>query len=59
MAIERERFDGPIRFVCDDCGDVDETHCENFNGALAKVKSHDWKVRKDGDEWTHLCPDCA
>lgn len=60
MAIDRERFNGPIIFMCDGprCHEANETHCENFAGALAKAKSHGWAVRKVGDEWQHLCPDC-
>ena len=60
MTIERERYDGPITFLCDGdrCHEFDETHCENFAGALAKAKAHGWVVRKVGDEWQHLCPDC-
>jgi len=58
MAIEREHFDGPITFCCDQCGELDTTHCENFSGALAKVKSHGWAVRKDGEDWRHVCGDC-
>lgn len=58
MAFERAHYNGPIAFCCDECGEVDETHCEEFTGALAKVKSHGWAVRKDGDDWLHFCGDC-
>lgn len=58
MAIERERFDGPITFCCDSCGEIEETHCEQFSGALAKVKSRGWAVRKSGEDWSHYCKDC-
>lgn len=59
MSIERERYNGPISFVCDDCTEVDDTHCEDFDSALAKVKTHGWTIRKVGDEWHHYCQDCA
>ena len=60
MTIEREHFDGPITFVCDVCGEHDETNCQNFGGALAKFKSHGGKVVKgDDDEWEHHCRECA
>lgn len=59
MTIQRERYDAPIAFICDECGEIDETHCEGFHGALAKVKSHGWAVRKVGDEWQHFCRDCG
>lgn len=58
MAIDREYFNGPITFCCDNCGELDETRCSNFSSALAKAKSHGWKVRKNDDDWTHLCYDC-
>jgi hypothetical protein len=58
MSIERERYEGPITFCCDECGEVEDTHCENFGGALAKLKSHGWTVRKSGDDWLHFCGDC-
>ena len=38
MTIQRDHFDGPITFVCDICGEEDETRCTNFAGALAKFK---------------------
>lgn len=60
MSIERERYGAPIVFRCDGkhCHEFEETHCEEFSGALAKVKSHGWAVLKFGGEWLHLCPDC-
>jgi hypothetical protein len=58
MTIERELFDGPISFVCDVCGETDETHCTNFSGALTKYKSHGGQAVKDGDEWSHVCREC-
>lgn len=59
MSIERPHFNGPISFVCDDCGEAEDTHCSFWNGANAKARSHGWKPIKAGDEWEHLCPDCA
>lgn len=57
--IERNGFDGPITFCCDECGELDDTRCSDFNSAFAKVKSHGWKARKVDDDWQHLCGDCA
>lgn len=59
MSIERERFNGPITFACDTCGETDETHCEDFDSALAKFKSHGGAARKSGDTWEHFCGECA
>lgn len=58
MTIEREYFEGPITFVCDICGDKDETHATNFPGAYAKYKSHGGKAVKVKDEWEHHCSSC-
>jgi hypothetical protein len=59
MGIDRDGFNGPITFCCDSCGDLDETRCAEFSGALAKVKSHGWVARKVGDDWLHYCGDCG
>ena len=58
MSLERDGYNGPITFCGDECGEVDETHCSEWSGALAKVKSHGWTARKRGDEWYHYCKDC-
>jgi hypothetical protein len=59
MSIQRERYEGPIAFVCDNCTEVDETHCYDFASATLKMKSHGWQARKVGEEWQHFCHDCA
>jgi hypothetical protein len=62
MSIDREHFNGPITFCCDSCGDTEATHCQNFHGALAKVKSYGWVVRprrvKSDTVFEHFCKDC-
>lgn len=58
MTIERDGYDGPITFCCDECGELDDTRCAEFSGAMAKVKSHGWKARKVGEDWQHYCKDC-
>lgn len=62
MSLEREYFNAPITFTCDGhaCDEIDETQCMEFSGALAKLKSHGWTVRKNPktDEWEHLCRVC-
>lgn len=61
MSIERERYDGPIAFLCDakGCHEVAETRSTDFASALAKAKVYGWTVRKRGDEWHHYCRDCS
>lgn len=58
MSIECTFYGAPITFSCDDCGEVEETRCTDFGGAMAKFKSHGWVARKKGDQWEHYCKDC-
>jgi hypothetical protein len=63
VTIEQDGWNGPITIWCDakGCSESTETHCEDFNGALAKAKSRGWRVKNVGSphapEWEHLCPD--
>lgn len=60
MTLGRESYNGPIHFCCDECGEIADTHCSDFDGALAKVKSRGWRVLRDPDGgWNHFCRDCA
>lgn len=59
MTVQRKDFDGPITFVCDECGVEDNTHCTIFSGALAKYKSRGGVALRTDDEWEHRCRDCA
>ena len=59
MSLERDGYNGPITFCCDECGELEETRCAEFSGAMAKVKAHGWKARKVDDDWQHFCKDCA
>lgn len=57
----------PIRkskgeFVCEcsHCGREEYGGVEgNFLNFVEHLKDEGWKIAKDGDEWTHTCPDCA
>lgn len=57
--IDRDGYNGPIVFRCDDCDEGCETHCTDFPSALAKAKSRGWRVRKGDDGFAHHCPECA
>ena len=59
MSIDRPHYDGPISFVCDDFGEVEETHCSDWPEALAQARSDSWRAKKVSDEWEHTCPDCS
>lgn len=58
MAIERDGWNGPVTFCCDSCGEVQDTHCSDFSGALAKIKSRGWRVVKTFAGWDHYCREC-
>jgi Fe2+ or Zn2+ uptake regulation protein len=61
MTIERvASFFTGFNIECDVCGKIqylDFDHDE-FQKAVDSAKSLGWKIRKVGDEWKHICPDC-
>jgi hypothetical protein len=59
--IERDSFDRDVfNVTCDDCGDdVDIDSGGDWSDMIALLKGEEgWLIRKDGDDWTHLCPSC-
>lgn len=55
--IQRER--GEFICYCDDCGEELAGGVEDdFRAFIAEIKAAGWKIRKDGDDWEHICPDC-
>jgi hypothetical protein len=59
--IERDSFDSDVFEVsCDYCSkDTEVDSGGDWSGMLLKIKSSGWKVRKVGDEWKHMCPECV
>lgn len=54
-----DRQHGDVIFECDGgCGEVLETGTSNFDAARNALRRENWKTRKIGEEWTHLCPGC-
>jgi hypothetical protein len=53
------RWAGDIAFECDRCGRELDTGTDEWIEALVELRSNEWKSRKVGEEWTHLCPDCC
>lgn len=44
---------------CSECGA--ETYGgteDDFRAFVEQIKEEGWKVRKDGEDWLHICPDC-
>ena len=43
---------------CDECGKTQWGGTLEFREFLDDIKSQGWKIRKDGEDWTHTCPEC-
>ena len=43
--------------TCDICSDALPGK-EDFYDALAEKKAAGWRIRRYGDNWQDLCPDC-
>lgn len=57
MTIERNNYN-VICFVCDDCGEAEQTDAENFFDAWDEVKQVGWTAKMGDDGWQHFCKDC-
>jgi hypothetical protein len=55
MTIHRKKYDGPIDFECDECGEVLETGDDEFKTALEMAKDEGWYIRNLNGEWHHFC----
>lgn len=50
---------GDFVIECDDCGETfQDEDCRDFGEFMYALKSHDWKIKKVGNDWIHTCPDC-
>ena len=43
---------------CNDCGAELYSRTAGFKSFIVDIKDAGWRIRKDGDEWIHLCPCC-
>ena len=58
MSIEKAFFGYVVD--CDYCSEF--LNCDvydDFKSAIDMVKDKGWKIRKEDDEWVHICPVCA
>lgn len=55
--IHREQ--GELVCECSECGIEEFGGTLEFQDFIQQLKDTDWRIRKDGDEWIHECPDCA
>ena len=44
---------------CNECGIEEFGGTLDFAEFVQQLKDTGWRIRKDGDEWVHECPDCA
>ena len=58
MSIERCQFSGLFEVSCDLCGDGDDFESGDFYGCVQDMKDEGWKIRKVGNDWEHICPEC-
>ena len=57
MSIERAFFGYVID--CDFCPNFLNCDTEFFRDAIDMAKGDGWKMRKQDDEWIHICPVCV
>lgn len=43
---------------CDDCAAEFWGGTSDFRETIENAKTAGWKIRKEGDNWTHICPEC-
>lgn len=52
------RDNGELVAECTECGAEFEGGTLEFADFIEDMKENGWKIRKDGDEWQHFCPEC-
>ena len=59
--IERDGFDRDIFEVsCDYCSeDIEIDSNGDWDELLLKIREAGWRIKKEGDEWKHKCPECV
>ncbi len=53
------RDNGELVAECNECGEPHYGGTLEFPAFLADLKAKRWRIRKEEDEWKHVCPDCA
>ncbi len=44
---------------CDSCGEEAASGTLEWTAFIRWLKDQGWKTRKDGEAWTHFCPECS
>lgn len=50
--------DGELVCECNECGSEHYGGCLEFGEFVTDLKEQGWRIRKEEDEFIHLCPDC-
>lgn len=49
---------GELIAECTECGEEFPGGTLEWADFIADLKDKGWRIKKDGDEWIHTCPDC-
>jgi hypothetical protein len=54
-----KQVNGEYVAECSGCGAEEYGGCiESFREFVSWLKDEGWKIKKDEDEWLHICPSC-
>jgi hypothetical protein len=59
--IEPDNDLGTYTIICDmpACGTENTYNADSWQDFIDQAKEDGWKIKRNGDEWEHFCPDCA
>ena len=49
---------GVFNLSCDYCGEMADRDFDTFQDAVDYAKRHGWRLRRMGNEWENICPEC-
>lgn len=55
--IDKDRH-GELTATCNECGTEEHGGTLEFRAFVDDLKRQGWCIRRDGEEWQHVCPDC-
>jgi len=57
MTISKDTFGMLVE--CDKCSEYFDVDSDDFSDAVDELKAWGWKIRKEDDEWVHVCSSCV
>ena len=55
-----QKSHGELVVTCNECGHRGfGGTVEDFHEFLDELKAAGWRIKNNGGEWEHFCPDCA